>query len=392
MEVSNKQNNINNDLNYNINMNTVNNPNEKNSNNNNIETDNNNIKLLPLEISKGKRSSEGSNCQDVDILEYNNSPLITLKQVIKNPTLNSEQEGQSSFIYCYKDIPLNVLRVITIISIGLYMIVGIIGVIFFAKNREERPFLFCFNFISRDPHNDYGNNMEIYERIIFSSDLNSFCIIHFVLLFLLIFLLITLIFNKDNNGKSFLKDFSIFFPLTLVFNIPIFIMGIFSSKNGDEFWNSILYIFFTLLSALCTIKIYIGTKQNKYKNLIRVVNQGFLSGLLSAFELYTLIYNICYLSTWWSESNVVKMEIIPGVIYFLISLLTIILYNDLFFPSTALIIQIGLLYIKKANSFSVVIFNVVVVFFSYISIISMILKQNKNVFNIIIEGERKKEK
>ena len=392
MEVSNKQNNINNDLNYNINMNTVNNPNEKNSNNNNIETDNNNIKLLPLEISKGKRSSEGSNCQDVDILEYNNSPLITLKQVIKNPTLNSEQEGQSSFIYCYKDIPLNVLRVITIISIGLYMIVGIIGVIFFAKNREERPFLFCFNFISRDPHNDYGNNMEIYERIIFSSDLNSFCIIHFVLLFLLIFLLITLIFNKDNNGKSFLKDFSIFFPLTLLFNIPIFIMGIFSSKNGDEFWNSILYIFFTLLSALCTIKIYIGTKQNKYKNLIRVVNQGFLSGLLSAFELYTLIYNICYLSTWWSESNVVKMEIIPGVIYFLISLLTIILYNDLFFPSTALIIQIGLLYIKKANSFSVVIFNVVVVFFSYISIISMILKQNKNVFNIIIEGESKKEK
>ena len=392
MEVSNKQNNINNDLNYNINMNTVNNPNEKNSNNNNIETDNNNIKLLPLEISKGKRSSEGSNCQDVDILEYNNSPLITLKQVIKNPTLNSEQEGQSSFIYCYKDIPLNVLRVITIISIGLYMIVGIIGVIFFAKNREERPFLFCFNFISRDPHNDYGNNMEIYERIIFSSDLNSFCIIHFVLLFLLIFLLITLIFNKDNNGKSFLKDFSIFFPLTLVFNIPIFIMGIFSSKKGDEFWNSILYIFFTLLSALCTIKIYIGTKQNKYKNLIRVVNQGFLSGLLSAFELYTLIYNICYLSTWWSESNVVKMEIIPGVIYFLISLLTIILYNDLFFPSTALIIQIGLLYIKKANSFSVVIFNVVVIFFSYISIISMILKQNKNVFNIIIEGESKKEK
>ena len=392
MEVSNKQNNINNDLNYNINMNTVNNPNEKNSNNNNIETDNNNIKLLPLEISKGKRSSEGSNCQDVDILEYNNSPLITLKQVIKNPTLNSEQEGQSSFIYCYKDIPLNVLRVITIISIGLYMIVGIIGVIFFAKNREERPFLFCFNFISRDPHNDYGNNMEIYERIIFSSDLNSFCIIHFVLLFLLIFLLITLIFNKDNNGKSFLKDFSIFFPLTLLFNIPIFIMGIFSSKNGDEFWNSILYIFFTLLSALCTIKIYIGTKQNKYKNLIRVVNQGFLSGLLSAFELYTLMYNICYLSTWWSESNVVKMEIIPGVIYFLISLLTIILYNDLFFPSTALIIQIGLLYIKKANSFSVVIFNVVVVFFSYISIISMILKQNKNVFNIIIEGESKKEK
>ena len=72
--------------------------------------------------------------------------------------------------------------------------------------------------------------------------------------------------------------------------------------------------------------------------------------------------------------------------------MTIILFNDIFFSSTALIIQIGLLYIKKKDSLSVVIFNICVVFFSFISIIALILKQNKNVFNIIIEGESTKKK
>ena len=272
------------------------------------------------------------------------------------------------------------------------MLVGIIGIIFFAKNREKTPFLFCFNFITRDPHGDLKENNYLYEKIIFLSDLNSFCILHFILLILFIIVLITLIINKNNNAKSFLKDFSIFFPLTLLFNIPIFIIGIFSSINNDKYWNSILYIIFSALGTLCMLKIYIGTKKNKYKNLIRVINQGFLSGLLAAFELYTLMYNICYLSTWWTTSNVVKMEIIPGIIYFIISILTIILYNDIFFPVSALIIQIGLLYIKKKDSLSVVIVNIFVVFFSFLSIIILILKNNKKVFNIYIEGESKEEK
>ena len=137
---------------------------------------------------------------------------------------------------------------------------------------------------------------------------------------------------------------------------------------------------------------YISTKKIKYKNLIRVVNQGFLSGLLFAFELYSFMYNICYLSTWGTEKNVVNLEIIPGVIYFIISFLTIVIYNEIFFSSTALIIQIGLLYIKKEGSLSVVIFNICAVFFSFISLILLILKRNKKVFNIFIEGESKNRK
>ena len=104
------------------------------------------------------------------------------------------------------------------------------------------------------------------------------------------------------------------------------------------------------------------------------------------------MYNICYISTRYSDNNVVNLEIIPGAIYFVISFLTTILYNDVFFSCTALLIQIGLLYIKKSGAIAVVIFNVSVVVFSYVSIILVILKQKKKVFNIVIEGESKNDK
>jgi hypothetical protein len=389
MEIENQQNNNNSDEDENENLTNINNNQRKDSNNRSSDN-NSNLKILPLEIDNNRKRSSGSSekCVDVDILEHNDKSLVSIQQVITNPNLNADKGDKFAWLYFYRDIPLELLKAIIIIIIGLYMITGIIGVIFFVKYRDENPFLFCFNFISRD----YSQDNSKYEKMIFSSDLNSFCIIHFILLFLLIMILITLFLNKDNNGKSFLKDFSIFFPLILLFDIPIFIFGIFSSINGDKYWNSIIYIIFNLLGTLCSCKIYITTKRNKYKNLIRVINQGFLSGLLAAFELYSLMYNICYLSTWWTEKNIVKLEIIPGVIYFIFSILTIILYNDIFFSVTALIIQIGLLYIKKKDSLSVVIFNICVVFFSFISTIALILKQNKNVFNIVIEGESKKKK
>ena len=391
MEDENKDNNNNIDLNKNMNISNVNNGELLDSNNN--DDNNTNTKIIPFEIDDSRRRTSGNkeNCEEVDILEHNDKSLTSIKQVITNPNLNAEQGEKCSCLFFYRNIPLDLLKVITIIIIGLYMITGIIGIIFFVKNRDENPFLFCFHFLTRDPGDEYSETAFLYEKIIFSSDLNSFCIIHTILLFILIIVLYSLISNKDNNGRSFLKDFSIFFPLTLLFDIPIFIMGTFSSINGYKYWNSIIYIIFTLLGTLCTLKMYITTKRNKYKNLIRVINQGFLSGLLFAFELYSLMYNICYLSTWNSKTNVVKMEIIPGVIYFIFSFLTVILYNDIFFSSTALILQIGLLYLKKKDSLSVVIFNICVVFFSYLSIIFLILKQNKNVFNIFIEGESKKE-
>ena len=353
-----------------------------------IDYDLSNPKLIPKEVENNKEI--GEYCVNVDILKDNETPLLSLKQT---PTIKEQktiQEEKNTLTYCFKEIPLNFLKYFTMTIILLYIIVGIIGVIFFVKNREPRPFLFCFHFLNRDTKNNSTNIYEEvtkYDTIIFLSDLNSFCIIHVILLFLLIMLLITFLRKKESDSKNFLKNFSIFFPMTLLFNIPIFIVGIVSSEKGNEFYYSIVFIIFNLLSSICMLKIYIESKRHKYKNFMRVINQGFLSGLLSAFELYSLFYNICYLSTFWEKRSIVTFEILPGVIFFIFSFLTIILYNDIFFPVTALIIQIGLLYIKKKDSLSLVIFNICVVFFNFLSIILSIMKHNQKVFNIIIEGE-----
>lgn len=359
--------------------------NNNNKEDNELNMENNNDKeTIQFELEKRKSGKEVY--ESVNILEDNTKPLLSQKQgTIK--VANLDNKSKFSFLFFYEKIPVNLLRAITLIVIILYMATGLAGGVFFGRNRTERPFLFCFNFLSRDAQDP--NIKTLYERIIFYSDLNSFCIIMVIEFFLLIILMFTLILNRKNDGKNFIKNFSIFFPLSLLFNIPVFIVGIFSVKNDEKYWNSIIYIICTLLSTLCLLKIYISSKKEKYKNKTRVITQGFISGIFAAFELYTLMYNICYISTRYSENNVVNLEIIPGVIYFIFSFLTIILYKDVFFSCTALLIQVGLLYIKKEGSLAVVIFNIAVVIFSFVSNILVIMKHKKKIFNIVIEGENK---
>lgn len=350
------------------------------------EENNNGKEKMQFELEKRKSGREVY--ESVNILEDNTKPLLSQRQgTIK--VANLDNKSKFNFLFFYEKIPVNLLRAITLIVIILYMATGLAGGVFFGRNRTERPFLFCFNFLSRDAQDP--NIKTLYERIIFYSDLNSFCIIMVIEFFLLIILMFTLILNRKNDGKNFIKNFSIFFPLSLLFNIPVFIVGIFSVKNDEKYWNSIIYIICTLLSTLCLLKIYISSKKEKYKNKTRVITQGFISGIFAAFELYTLMYNICYISTRYSENNVVNLEIIPGVIYFIFSFLTIILYKDVFFSCTALLIQVGLLYIKKEGSLAVVIFNIAVVIFSFVSNILVIMKHKKKIFNIVIEGENKED-
>ena len=358
-------------------------------NKNEIDDDHSNPKIIPLEIEHNKALSEY--CVNVDILKDNETPLLTLKEVPTIKTVISTQDEKNIFLYCCKEIPIRFLKTFTIIIIILYIGSGAAGVTFFIKNRDKRPFLFCFNFFPRKDNEKVSGNIRKYESIIFSTDLNSFCIIHVILLFLLIMLLITILRKKENDSKNFFKNFSLFFPFTLLFNIPIFIMGILASNEKEEekekIYYSIIHNIFTLLSTICIMKAYIESKRHKIKNIMRVINQGFLFGLLSAYELYSLFYNICYLSTFGFEKVTNTFEIIPGTVYFIFSILILILYNDIFFPATALLIQIGLLYVKKKNSQPIVIFNICVVFFSFISLILSIMKHKKKVFNIIIEGE-----
>ena len=305
-----------------------------------------------------------------------------------NIQLNENKKIDKKF---YDKIPVNILRIITIIMIILYIMAGINGFIFFAKEREKRPFLFCFNFIKRYDESEIQQKDEEYDIILFLTDLNSFCIIHVVLLLNFIFLLITLFRNSENDVKNFFKDNSIFFPLTLLVNIPIFVLGIFSTFNDNYYWKNICFIVLSGLGTLFMLKVYIKTKENKYKNKTRLINQGILSGVLFSFEFYSFLYNICYLTTWGIGEKIIKLEIIPGVIYFVIGFFFTVYYKDIIFSITMLILETGLLYINKDDALSVVLFNISAVFFNFSTIILTIFTYNKKVFNLaeIIQLEAK---
>ena len=337
-----------------------------------------NIKDI-IQIPKSTRNTEIIE-DTIDQEEDVNNKLLKVKTKNSgNIQLNENKKFEKKF---YDKIPVNNLRIITIIMIILYIITGIIGFFFFAIEREQRPFLFCFNFIKRYDESEIQQKDEEYDIILFLTDLNSFCIIHVILLLIFIFLLITLFRNRENDVKNFFKDNSIFFPLTLFVNIPIFILGIFSTINNNSYWKNICFIILSGLGTLFMLKIYIKTKENNYKNKTRLINQGILSGVLFSFELYSFIYNICYLTTWGIGEKIIKLEIIPGVIYFVIGFFFTIFYKDIIFSITMLILETGLLYIKKSDALSVVLFNISAVFFNFSSIILTIFTYNKKVFNL----------
>lgn len=279
--------------------------------------------------------------------------------------------------YIYDKIPLNILKKITIIMIIIYIIIGIISIILFSIQRHKNPYLFCFNFINR--YSDIDKSKEV-DIIIFLTDLNSFCIIHLVLFFIFIILLFTLFSKREKDIKNFYKDFSIFFDLTLFVNIPIFILGILSDYYDYSYWKIICFIILTGLGTLFMMKIYLKTKSNKYKNKIRLINQGILSGILSSFELYCFIYNICHLITSFKFNVNSTIEIIPGSFYLIFGFFLNIFYKDIIFSITMLVLEIGLLYFKKEDALSVAIFNIFAVFFNFSSIILTIFKYNKKIF------------
>ena len=328
--------------------------------------------------------------EDLEQIEDSNNNKIK-KEKTKN-SLNEDKKINDK-IYFYDKIPINVLKVITILMIIIYILLGITSIIFFVKERDKRPFLFCFNFIKRYSEADINQKDEEYDIILFLTDLNSFCIIHFILLFIFIFILITLFRNQENEIKNFFKNVSIFLDLTLLVNIPIFILGIFSDFNDNQYWKTICYIILTGLGTLFMFKIYIKTKSNKFKNILRLINQGLLGGVLTSFELYCFIYNICYITTWGIGDKIdFKMEIIPGSIYFVFGFFFTIFYKDIIFSFTSLILEIGLLYIKKKEALSLVIFNICAVFFNFSVITSTIFKYNKKVFNLVETIDNKKTK
>ena len=76
------------------------------------------------------------------------------------------------------------------------------------------------------------------------------------------------------------------------------------------------------------------------------------------------------------------IEIVAGMIFYSIGFVIISAYQDIFFSAIVVIIEIGLLYIKKNYSIAVVIFNIFTTFFSFASIIVTIFKYKKRVFGL----------
>jgi hypothetical protein len=276
-------------------------------------------------------------------------------------------------------IPLECLQLITILMIIVYIIVALVSlIVFYVQRKDKKPFLFCFNFIKRE---DFEEGYGKYDTILFLTDLNSFCIIHYILLIIFIKILYTFFTNQTRDIKNFFKDFSIYFDLTLLVNIPFFFLGIISDYKGNNEWKIIFFIILTGIGTLSSFKMYLQTKYNKYKNLTRLINQGILSGVLASFELYCLMHSICAIVTWGTGTDIDDaMEIIPGSIYFIFCFFFIFFYKDIIFPITALILEIGLLYLKKSNDIEVSSFNLSVVAFNFSTIIITIFKYNKLVF------------
>ena len=307
--------------------------------------------------------------------DYNTDELNYMKR---------DKNKKTSNIIFYDKMNINFLRIFTIIIIILYIVLGITSNVVFQIRKDTDPFLFCFKFISRDQ--EIKSDENDYETIFFLTDVNSFYIIHIVLLFIFISILITLFRNNPNEIKKFFKDISIFLNLTLICNMPIFFIGMFENsfyKGGS--WKSVIFVILTAFGSICMLKIYIQTKKHKYKKASEGINQNILSGALGGFEVYCLIYNICFLVSSSAESvrNRYEIEIIGGIVYFVIGFLAISFFKDIFFPISMLILQIGLLYIKKNTSIATVLVNIGIVFLNFSSVLLTIFKYNKKVYRLV---------
>ena len=102
--------------------NIENNNQRKISSNSNNSNNLSNIKIAPLEIDMRNTTSE--NCENVDILKDNETPLLSINKTSTTKTANSLQEEKNILIYCYKEIPISFLRGITILVMILYILVG----------------------------------------------------------------------------------------------------------------------------------------------------------------------------------------------------------------------------------------------------------------------------
>lgn len=280
----------------------------------------------------------------------------------------------------------NFLRYSTFTIIIIYTIITIIACFIFHVRREKYPFLFCFKFIERIPEQMQDKDQK--DIIYFLTDVNSFYIFHIILLFLFISICYLMIRGTQSEIDYFFKNVSIYFTLTLIFNIPILINGMMTKYFYGSHIQSSIYLGLSLLSFLCMMKIYFVTKSHEYRNISSLVNINFLSSIMSAYQCYCFLFNINYFIMNFYKPQIDKDDEYPGIeitfnsIYFVVGILVVTVYKDIFFCSTMVNMEIGLLYIKRKSNYilATTIVNIAIISLNYASIIIVIFAFNKKVF------------
>ena len=271
------------------------------------------------------------------------------------------------------------MRIITLIILLIYIFLVILSIFSYTFQKDKLN-IFCFEFIE---NGDTQNPK--YRHKLFLSDRNSFFSVQILCGIPFISVVVALIKNNYLQLKQFFKITSFYFPLTLVLNIPIFILGIIK----DEYENSdgsigivlpIIFTFLTLIGFLCMTFILLSAKNHKYKSVPSLINISILCSFFSSFELYSFLYNVCLLIRAIYGKEMYIPEIIMGLIFFLFGMFIMISFKDIFYVLVVCTIELGLLYIKK--NIAVTIVNLSTTFFSFGSIIIHNLLYKKKIFGL----------
>ena len=273
------------------------------------------------------------------------------------------------------------MRIITLIILIIYIAL-IIASIFSYGLIKKKLTLFCFEFIENDK--DITN--EKYIRKLFLSDRNAFIAVQALCGIPFISIVIALIKNEYLPLKQFFKETSFYFPLTMLINIPIFIIGLIKDtyEDPDGSIGLVLPIIFTILTFIGFLSmtfILITARERKYKSIANLINISILCSFMSSSEFYCFLYNVCLLIRAIYNKPMYIPEIIMGIIYFLFSMFIIISLKDIFYVFIMIIFELGLLYIKK--NIVVTIINLCIAFFGFSAITINIFKYKKKVFGYL---------
>ena len=300
---------------------------------------------------------------------------------------NIKIKAKNNFEY-HININKQLLKYSTLVTIIIYIIITIACCIVFHHRRDTQPFLFCFEFLDRNPAQ--SQDIAKKDTIYFLTDLNSFYIIHIVFLLLFISVCYMLIKGKQSQIDDFFKDMSIFFMCTLIFNIPILFWGMFTKHFYGSHYQPISYTILTFLSLLSMFKIFVVAKRHKYKNISNLINVSILSSFMMAYQCYSFLFCLAY-----SFMNFYKpkyeegkeypaVEIVSGCIYYFIGIINMTIFKDIFFVIAMIILETGLLYSKRPNPYllTTALVNIGIVSLNFASIIMIIFRYNKKVFRL----------